>query len=260
MAEKGSGNGAAAKVGVLGALTAFLLKFKAAIFGILKIGWLFKASWSMFLSLGIYAMAFGWQWALVVIGLIFIHEMGHWLFMKVAGLDPKAPVFIPLMGAYVAMSKLPDSPVLHAWVAFAGPLVGGLAAGALYALGMKTDSNFLISAASWGFIINLLQLVPVRPFDGGFISECLSRWLAIPGIIILALVAWQWHSPLLIVIIFVSVMQTIKRFRDGTAAYTLADVTPLQKVEVATAYFGLAGTLGYLYSLAHAQLSPMLPQ
>ncbi len=109
---------------MIGVIAAFFLKFKVAIFGVLKAGWLLKASWTMLLSFGIYAVAFGWQWALVVVGLIYVHEMGHYMYMKVNGLNLQAPVFVPFMGAYVDMTNLPKDPVLHVWVAYAGPAIG----------------------------------------------------------------------------------------------------------------------------------------
>lgn len=246
MAGKAETKNAAAGVGLFAALAAFFMKFKFAIFGLLKAGWLLKSASMLLLSFGIYAQQGGWRWAVTLIALIYVHEMGHYAFMKVKGLKPQAPMFVPFVGAYVAMTKLPEDPITHAWVAYAGPLVGGLASVALYWLGVNTGHDYLIMAASTGFFLNLLQLVPVRPFDGGFIAEGISKWLMIPGILILVVVALNWHALMLTIITFVAVLQTIHRFRAGSR-YDSVKVSIWQRVLVTLAYFGLAWALAYYY-------------
>ncbi len=252
MQEKKKRHGVAAGAGVLGLLGAILLKFKAAVLGalqalpLLKLGWLLKGSWTMLVSLGLYTVAFGWRYAVTIVVLIFIHEMGHYLFMRAKGLNPKLPVFVPFLGAYTAMSNLPKDPATHAWVALAGPLVGGLGAFVMYLIGDAYGHKALVAAASTGFLLNLLQLVPVRPFDGGFISECISRWLSVVGVIALLFVAFGWHSVFLTVIAVVCLISTIARLPAGTV-YQEPEVGAVQRAMVTLAYFGLAVALGFYF-------------
>lgn len=253
MSEKKNVSAKVTAFGAAGVFFAFLLKFKVAALALLKAGWIFKTTGTMFLSFGVYAVAFGWQWALTIIGVTFVHEMGHYAYMQAKGMRPKAPVFVPFFGAYVAMTKLPDDPVMHAWSAFAGPLAGGAAAALLYYLGVEKSSPMLISAASWGFILNLLQLVPVRPFDGGFIAECISKWLSLIGVAILLFVAFSWQSPLLIIISLGAIFSTVQRFRKGDTAETVP-IALSERVTVTALYFWLAWALAYFYSLAQEQL------
>jgi len=257
MTEQRHNRGYGTAAGLFGVLAVIFLKFKVAILAalkavpLLKLGWLLKGSWTMIFSLGLYTMMFGWRYAVTLVGLIYIHEMGHYIFMKANGLNPKAPVFVPFLGAYVAMTNLPRDPVLHAWVAYAGPLVGGLGAVALYWLGIQSGNVYLIAAANTGFILNLLQLVPVRPFDGGFISACISKWLSVPGIILLVLTALCFHSVLLLVISAFAGFSMVSRWHDPDPG---ALVSGGQRFLVTLAYFGLAACLAWMYWLSEGQL------
>lgn len=123
----------------------------------------------IFISVGGYALLFGWQFAVGFVGLILVHELGHYVEASRQGLNPSLPVFIPFLGAYVAMKNAPFDPWKNLLVSAAGPLVGGLGALGVWAVGEAIDSRLLIALAYTGFLLNLLNLVPIRPFDGGFI-------------------------------------------------------------------------------------------
>jgi len=259
VSEGGRGKNVGAVAGVLGLLAVVFLKFKVYIFAafkalpLLKLGWLLKGSASLFLSLGLYMTLYGWKYAVTLILLIYVHEMGHFVWMKAKGLQPKAPVFVPLVGAYVAMTHLPKDMATHAWVAYAGPLVGGLAAAVMYAVGMASGNTYLIAAANTGFIINLLQLVPVRPFDGGFIAGAISRWLYVPGIILLVAAALVLHSVLLTIVAVVGVFMLISMLRGkGESDMTLATLP--DRLVIAAAYFALALLLGWFYHASEVDL------
>ena len=137
-----------------------LLALKFGVFAIKFFG--------IFISVGGYALLFGWRFAVGFVGLILVHELGHYIEAKRQGLNPRLPVFIPFLGAYVAMKNIFD-PWNNLLVSAAGPLLGGLAALGVWIAGEATDSRFLIALAYSGFFLNLLNLIPVRPFDGGFI-------------------------------------------------------------------------------------------
>ena len=87
---------------------------------------------------------------------------------KRQGLNPALPVFIPFLGAYVAMKNAPFDPWRNLLVSAAGPFAGGLAALGVWIAGEASDSRFLIALAYTGFLLNLFNLIPVRPLDGGF--------------------------------------------------------------------------------------------
>jgi Zn-dependent protease len=128
----------------------------------------------VFVAFGGYALIWGWQFALGVVLLIFFHEMGHWLEAKREGLNPSWPVFIPFLGAYVKHTR--GNPWQTARVAIAGPILGGIAALACYAVGKADGSDLLIALAYFGFVINLFNLLPVGILDGGAVWRS-TKWL-----------------------------------------------------------------------------------
>ena len=203
-------------LGSLGILGVLAVKFKFYIFAAWKALALLKISWllSPLISIGFYAMLWGWPFAFAIMLLLIIHEMGHWVWMKALGLEPKPIVFLPGIGAYVAMTKLPPDEATHAWVALAGPLVGGVGSVILYWFGVNSGNNWLIAAGSTGFFLNLLQLVPAKPLDGGFVIQAVSKWFLIPGTVLLIVLAVCFQSILLLIIAGISIFSLVNQFRQ----------------------------------------------
>jgi Zn-dependent protease len=142
----------AVAVGVLVKFGAFALKF----FGI-------------FLAVGGYALIWGWRFAIGVVLLIGVHELGHYVEAKRAGLDPQLPVFIPFLGAYVALRNVRFDPWVNARVSLAGPVAGGLGAAACLVAAVVMDSDLLRALAYAGFLLNLINLAPIGILDGGHV-------------------------------------------------------------------------------------------
>jgi Zn-dependent protease len=141
-------------VGVLAKFGVFVLKF----FGI-------------FLAVGGYALIWGFPFAVGVVLLILAHELGHYIEAKREGLNPQLPVFIPFIGAYVALRNMRFDPWLNARVSLAGPIAGGLAAAGCLAAAVTLDSDLLRALAYAGFLLNLINLVPIGILDGGHVLQ-----------------------------------------------------------------------------------------
>ena len=123
----------------------------------------------VFLAVGGYALIWGWRFGLGFVLLILVHELGHYVEAKRQGLNPQLPVFIPFLGAYVALRNQPFDPWQNALVSVAGPAAGGIAALACLVYGSATDSDLLLALAYAGFFLNLINLVPIGFLDGGHI-------------------------------------------------------------------------------------------
>jgi Zn-dependent protease len=123
----------------------------------------------IFIAVGGYALIWGWRFAIGFVLLILVHELGHFVEAKRQGLNPSLPVFIPFLGAYVAMKNAPFDPWRNLLVSAAGPFAGGLASLGVWGVGEAIDSRLLIALAYVGFLLNLFNLIPFRPLDGGFI-------------------------------------------------------------------------------------------
>src|ERR687888_1419755 len=102
---------------------------------------------SIFISVGAYALIWGWKFAIGFVLLILVHELGHFFEAKRQGLEVTLPTFIPFFGAYVLVKNSPLNPWRNALVSLAGPAAGGLASGVCWAIGEQTDSNLLRALA-----------------------------------------------------------------------------------------------------------------
>lgn len=198
----GQSIGATQKRGVAGWLTALVV---AAVVKFKSVLWLAGSLVTMIVSVAVFAQQDGIAYGVGLVLLILIHECGHWIWMKVMGLNPKAPMFIPGLGAFVAMTTIPSESV-RAWAALAGPLIGGFGCAVMFALGMHSHNNWLMTSSNTGFMLNLMQLVPAKPLDGGFVVGAVSRWLLIPGTLILFLLAFSTGSPILYLLAILSLL------------------------------------------------------
>jgi len=123
----------------------------------------------IFISVGAYALIWGWRFAVGFVLLILVHELGHYVEARRQGLNPQLPVFIPFLGAYVALRGQPFDPWRNALVSVAGPVAGGIAALACLIYGNAVDSDLLRALAYAGFFLNLVNLLPIGILDGGHI-------------------------------------------------------------------------------------------
>jgi Zn-dependent protease len=135
---------------------------------------------SIFIAIGGYALLWGWKFAVGFVALIFIHEMGHFFEARRQGLHASWPTFIPFLGAYVTIHGQRLNPWSNAQVALAGPLVGGVGATVFWAIGEQSGSQLLQALGYAGFLINLINLVPVGFLDGGVIWRS-ARYLRLGG-------------------------------------------------------------------------------
>ena len=123
----------------------------------------------IFIAVGGYALIWGWRFAVGFVLLILVHELGHYFEARRQGLKPQLPVFIPFLGAYVALRGQPFDPWRNALVSVAGPVAGGIGALACLLYGNAVDSDLLRALAYAGFFLNLVNLIPVSILDGGHI-------------------------------------------------------------------------------------------
>jgi Zn-dependent protease len=171
-----------------------------AILPLLKFGKFSGTLITMAISVGGYALLFPYQFAIGLVVMIFIHEMGHVWAAKLKGLPVSAPAFIPFVGALITMKKQPSDAATEAFIALGGPLVGTLGAVASYSLGIWLDQDLLIAIAYIGLFLNLFNLIPIHPLDGGRIVVAITRWLWVVGLIVGLFLIVYLRSILLLII------------------------------------------------------------
>jgi Zn-dependent protease len=236
-----------------------MLKVLGMLFAAGKLGKVLTTGGTMILSVAAYTLEWGLPYAFGLVLLIFVHEMGHYLAARRRGLEVGAPTFIPFVGAWVAMKDLPRDVETEAFVGLAGPVVGTLGAMAVYWLAQVQDSKLLLAIAYGGFFINLFNLIPLSPFDGGRITAILSPRIWLAGVpILLGLFFWR-PSPLLILMALLAAPQVLKAFRydphapENVRYYTVA---PGKRFEYAAWYLGLAAFLAVMCFELHEKLQP----
>jgi Zn-dependent protease len=152
------------------------------LFGPLVAGAIALAKWSfvlvkfgsIFIAVGGYALIWGWRFAIGFVALLLLHELGHFVEAKREGLNPRLPVFVPFLGAYVRYTR--GNPWQTARIALAGPILGGVASLAFYVVGVADHSRLLQALAYFGFMLNLINLIPVGILDGGAVWRS-AGWL-----------------------------------------------------------------------------------
>ena len=231
--------------GLLGAGGMVLLGKGKYLLGALKLTKLASLG-SMFVTIGAYSVFFGLPYAVGVVGLITVHECGHALVMLQRGIPFSPMVFMPFMGASIAMNRRPRDAWEDALVAFGGPVLGSLGAGAVAIGGHMTESQLLFALADFGFMVNMFNLLPLGSMDGGRIAGALSPWSHVVGLGVGGTLAWTGaiHNPIFYLILLAGGWQTYQRFFDPHALPPgYYNITRTQRVAIGLGYVGLAGGL-----------------
>jgi len=215
------------------------LKFLGLLAGFLKLNTLA----TMILSVGLYAIEWGVPFAVGFVLLIFVHECGHAVVLRREGIPAGAPVFIPFLGAVIAMRGMPRNAYVEAKVGLGGPVLGSLAAWAVLWAGHAASSPMLVNIGHAGILVNLFNLIPVAPLDGGRIAGAFSRsvWLWGYAAGVLALVLTR--SPLLLVVLLAGLFTVWRRWNHPVPGYH--DIPPRSRLAVGLAYAVLVMALAF---------------
>jgi Zn-dependent protease len=222
-------------------LAKFGAKVKFLLLPVLKfLPLLLKTGGSMLVTMWLYALSMGWRFAVGFVFLILVHECGHLVAAKRIGLKVGAPVFIPFMGAFIALKEAPRNAWIEAQVGIGGPLLGTLGAAVCDGVYLASGNPLFRVLAYIGFFLNLFNLAPVGFLDGGRIATALSPWLWVVGIAIIGFMVVTHPNFLLILILVMSLPRLLFLFRRKTAEeQRYFEVTPVQRAIMAVLYFGL---------------------
>ena len=239
-------------VGVLVLIFSFFGKLKFLALPILKFfPILLKTGGTMMLSIWFYALNWGWMFAAGFVVLIFVHECGHLVVARWFGLKVGAPVFIPFMGAFIALKDAPRNAWVESCVGIGGPMLGSAGA-ALCEVGYLVTGEPLLRALAYtGFFLNLFNLAPIGFLDGGRIATALSPWLWVAGLVIVGAMAFAHPNFILLIILVTALPRLWSLFRARTdEEKRYFEVTATQRWTMAVLYFGLVAllVLGMKYS------------
>jgi Zn-dependent protease len=215
---------------------------------------LLKTGGSMVVSIWFYALAWGVWFAVGFVLLLFVHELGHLLAARQQGLKVGVPVFIPFMGAIIALKEAPRNAWIEAQVGIGGPMLGTLGAGICYVIYVATGQPFWSALAYTGFFLNLFNLAPIGFLDGGRIVTALSPWLWLVGLVVVGAMAVARPNFLILLILVMSLPRLFFLFRRKTAEEKrYFEVSQTQRLSMAAMYFGLIAILLLGMQLAHVE-------
>jgi Zn-dependent protease len=248
---------------VLAGIAALAAKFGAALKALLialpnlK---LFTTAGTALVSVALYSLFWGWEFAAGFVILLFVHEMGHAIQLRREGIKASAPMFIPFMGAVITAKSLGENALAEARVGLAGPVLGSLAAAAVAVVGKLTSSDMLIALAYVGFLLNLFNLLPIVPLDGGRAMAAMAPWMWFVGFgALLVLVFTLPPNPVLIIIVLFGGFELYRRWqlrKTGSAAQAAYyRVAPHHRLLVGAVYIGLAAALAFGMSETHVLTS-----
>jgi Zn-dependent protease len=233
---------ALAPLGMLGLLLLKLgAKLKALLLLLPKLKVLSTAG-SMLLSVAAYALIWGWRFGAGFVVLLFVHEMGHYVQMRREGVRPSWMLFIPFLGAAVGARSLGGSALAEARIGLAGPILGTLGTAALIPIAHGTGSGLLHALAFTGFFLNLFNLIPLVPFDGGRAMAAMAPWMWFLGFGAMVAFFIAFPNPILILFLLLGGMETWRRWKqrhaeEGNEAYYR--VSPRARVLVGLVYIAL---------------------
>jgi Zn-dependent protease len=245
--------GGAIAVGVA-LVVKFFAKFKALVFLLPKLK-ILTTSGTMLVSIAAYSLIWGWKFAVGFVLLLLVHEMGHVIQLRREGIPASAPMFIPFLGAIVSAKSLGGNALAEARVGLAGPVLGTAGAAVLLPVAEATGNDLFRALAFTGFFLNLFNLAPVVPLDGGRAMAALAPWMWFVGFAVMVAAAFVFPNPIVFLILLFGGMETWRRWQARRAGTEEQEayyrVSPRDRLAVAAVYVGLVVILAYGMHAAH---------
>ncbi|MEJ7894519.1 MAG: hypothetical protein WKF94_17950 [Solirubrobacteraceae bacterium] len=230
-------------LGPLAVVGAIALKFGKVAFIAVKGAKFLTTSISMLVSIAAYTFLFGLPFAIGFVALLFVHEMGHYIQLRREGVTPGRMIFVPLLGAVISARSFGGSALAEARVGLAGPILGSLGALAVALWAVAADSDLLQALAFTGFFLNLFNLLPVVPLDGGRAMAAMAPWMWFVGLAGTLTLVFVFPNPILILITLFMVFEVYRRWKhrkdgmDGNPEYY--KVRTAHRLLVGAVYVGL---------------------
>jgi Zn-dependent protease len=208
---------------------------------------------SMLVSIAAYTWIWGLPFAVGLVVLIFVHELGHVLELRRQGVPASAPLFIPFLGAVIGMKQLPDDAWKEAQVALAGPILGSLGAAVFWVAAESNGSELLMGLAFTGFFLNLFNLIPIVPLDGGRAAAALHPAIWLLGLLLMVGLVVVSPNPILIIIVVLGALELWRRWRERGERAEYYALETWQRAVVAVVYIGLIAVLAVAVSATHVE-------
>ncbi|HWE15218.1 MAG TPA: site-2 protease family protein [Solirubrobacteraceae bacterium] len=228
------------------AIIAFLAKIKAILLLLPKIKLLVTAA-SMAVSVAAYASIWGFSFAAGFVILLLVHEMGHVIALRREGIKATAPMFIPFMGAVISARSFGGNALAEARVGLAGPILGSIGSAVCLVIWQVTGHDYWRALAYTGLFLNLFNLLPVVPLDGGRAMAAMTPWMWFAGLGGIIVLAFVFPNPIILIIAVFAAYETYRRWQrrraGGVEQQSYYRVSPRDRLLVGAVYLALVALL-----------------
>ena len=239
----------------IGAALAAFLKYGVALLKVAKLG---PTLISMVVALFFYVLIFSWQFAVGVVLLILVHEAGHVVVSYAQGIPMSLPVFLGPFGAFTRPHRPFQNARQEAIIAIGGPVFGTAAALLCFVWAFAVPAGhfqaLLLALAYFGCFINLFNLIPMSPLDGGRVANAISKWMNVVGIVIMFVVAFWLSNPFAFIVLILGVITTVQRFRNARRGLEPQPVPAATRFWIGSAWLAMLAVCIIGMSLTHNSL------
>jgi Zn-dependent protease len=225
--------------GVLAGLFAFL-KYGLVL---VKFGTFGPTLITMIIAVWFYTLFFGPAFAVGIVALILVHELGHFIVARWMGLPARLPIFVGPLGAFTNLRRAPGDAGKSGIIALAGPALGTVAALMCFLLASIAAPGYarylLLALAFFGCFLNLINLVPVGFLDGAKVADAIPKWMNVVGLLVVAGVVLLFGNPIGIIFLILGIFHTIGRFRRAGPDTNPLQLAASRRLGLGAAYIGI---------------------
>jgi Zn-dependent protease len=225
--------------GVLAGIAAFL-KYGLVL---VKFGTFGPTLITMVIAIWFYTLFFGPAFAVGIVVLILVHELGHFIVARWIGLPARLPIFVGPLGAFTNLRRAPGDSGKSGIIALAGPALGTAAALLCFLLASTAEPGYarylLLALAYFGCFLNLINLIPVGFLDGAKVADAIPKWMNVVGLLVVAAVVLLFGNPIGLIFLLLGIFHTIGRFRRSGPAGDPAQTAASKRLGLGAAYIGI---------------------
>jgi Zn-dependent protease len=225
--------------GIVAAIVAFL-KYGLVL---VKFGTFGPTLITMIIAIWFYTLFFGPAFAIGIVALVLVHELGHFIVARWMGLPARLPIFIGPLGAVTSLRRSPGDAGKSGIIALAGPALGTVGALLCFLLaGVANPGYFrylLLALAYFGCFLNLINLIPVGFLDGAKVADAIPKWMNVVGLLVVAGVVLLFGNPFGVIFLILGIFHTIGRFRRSNQVADPAQAAAARRLGLGAAYVAI---------------------
>ena len=244
--------------GVAGGILAGIFAFVKYGLFLVKFGTFGPTLITMVIAIWFYTLFFGPAFAVGIVVLILVHELGHFIVARWMGIPARLPIFVGPLGAFTALRRSPADAGRSGIIALAGPGLGTIAALMCFLLASTAPDGYarylLLALAFFGCFLNLINLVPVGFLDGAKVADAIPMWMNVVGLLVVAAVVLFFGNPIGLIFLVPGIFHTIGRFRRSNQEPDATRLAASKRLGLGAAYVAILLVAAAGMSIAHTAI------